>query len=155
MSSNHWTRVFPVLWNDALYNYRRESPGRGIDELQFSKLLAEAWIKSATLRSAVAALRCTEIYQFNPDVLRETVLVPRSVSERPLYFNVNRDQETLSGNKKQAHTETHTDAAISRSMSVARPVRETMPSPNIGWKLTLLCDPSTWIRLRWLKSLSE
>jgi hypothetical protein len=33
-------------WNEALDNYRRKNPGRGIGKFQFPKKLAEAWMKT-------------------------------------------------------------------------------------------------------------
>jgi hypothetical protein len=53
--------------NETLGNYRRENPEEELNNFNLQSA-AEAWIKTAKPRLAVAAFKSTEIYQFNPDV---------------------------------------------------------------------------------------
>lgn len=72
------------------------------------------------------------------DVLPETAFVHRSVSKRPLHFNINQCQEGPSEGKDLERSETFKGATIARSTSAGPSLRETMPLPNAARKLTIL-----------------
>jgi hypothetical protein len=72
-------------WNEALDNYRTKNRGRIIGKLQFPKLLAEAWMKAATPRVAAAGVKSMGICNFIPDIVPETTLAPRVLSQSVRY----------------------------------------------------------------------
>jgi hypothetical protein len=91
--------------------------------------------------TGLAGFRPTEIYPFNPDVLREMTYVPVSVSEPTLHRNINRGQGTASRSKYLERCTIYKEATIARWRSLVRSLWDTMTSPKIGRKLTLPSDP--------------
>lgn len=59
-------RSFKLNYYSACNLYIKNNPGRKITRLQFGKLLAEGWNKSATVNNATSAFKATGIVPFNP-----------------------------------------------------------------------------------------
>jgi hypothetical protein len=104
-------------------------------KLQVLKLLAEAWMRTATPSVAAVGFRSADINPFNPDLLPQTPFAPSSGSERPLHCNPNRGRDTASGSNNQGRSAARKVSAIGRSTSVGRSVREIMPSPKTDRKV--------------------
>jgi hypothetical protein len=148
MSSNHWTKVSPS------FQMLLERISGHLDRGKSRKRNWLTLIFKTTSISRSLDKKCHPEFcssWVNPDVLPERTFAPSSVSERPLHCNINRGQETTSGSDKQERAASLKEAAVARSTSVGRSVQETIPSPSVGRKLTLLGDPSIGIRLWWLK----
>jgi hypothetical protein len=62
-----------MLVDVSLENYRGKNPEREIEKLHFPELLLETWMKTATLRVAVAGFESTRMYPLNPDVQSEKI----------------------------------------------------------------------------------
>lgn len=75
-------KAFKSYYYAACNTFVRANPTRSINRLQFGKLLAEAWSKSATVENAVSSFRATGIYPFRPDAI-------------PDYAFLNNDEATI------------------------------------------------------------
>jgi hypothetical protein len=111
-----------------LANYRRKKPGRGLGKLQFPKLLAEAWMKTAAPRVLIAGFKSTGFTQLIQMSYQKRFSRQALVSERPIHSNVNRGQEAPPGCNNQETSTTPKEATLACSTLVGPSFREIMPA---------------------------
>ncbi|CAH1981192.1 unnamed protein product [Acanthoscelides obtectus] len=64
-------RSLKLNYYSACNLYIKNNPGRKLTRLQFGKLLAEGWNKSATVNNGASAFKATGIMPFNPSAIQD------------------------------------------------------------------------------------
>lgn len=70
-------------------------PGRKLGQLQFGKLLAKSWEKSATAGNAMAGFRATGIFPWNPDCIPDHAYTVSKHRNKGRHENTPKSKEHL------------------------------------------------------------
>lgn len=85
-------KALKTYYYAACNNFIRTNPTRAINRLQFGKLLAEAWTKSATVNNATSSFRATGIIPFNKEAIPEYAFLSENEIQS-LDNNANRSKD--------------------------------------------------------------
>jgi hypothetical protein len=115
-------------WNNVCNLFIRMNPTRKINRLQFGKLLAESWAKSATVTNGVSAFRATGIYPFNPNAIPDYAYLGQP-PEQPLVDNTT-EKNMPSNSRATNHSEPSTSNQQLRDFD-STPTKS--PKPTTSW----------------------
>lgn len=128
-------RPLSVFYDAEVSGWLRTNPGRVVSVFQIAKLFGNAFIKAATMSTAINGFRKTGIWPCNPNIFTDADFLAAETTDRPISqvnasmnFNPGNEEANISSNQREEVASLPDVENVTTSSA-----RVSSPMPGCSW----------------------